>query len=80
MAEVSAKTLGYAAIAIGALAVLVAVLADPLGIGGHGGFGWKQGAVLAVGILLVLGGVIAGLVRRPPQTGVGEATQPEERG
>ncbi len=49
--------MGYAAIAFGALAVLVAVLADPLGIGGNEGFGWKQGALLAVGVLVALGGV-----------------------
>jgi hypothetical protein len=57
VAEVSAKRVGYAAIAFGALAVLVAVLADPLGIGGNEGFGWKQGALLAVGVLVALGGV-----------------------
>jgi hypothetical protein len=46
VAEVSAKRVGYAAIAFGSLALLVAVLADPLGFGGHEGFGWKQGALL----------------------------------
>jgi hypothetical protein len=81
VAEVSAKRVGYAAIALGVLAVLVAVLADLLGIGGHGGFGWKQGALLAVGVLVALGGV--GVMRKagsPPGTGrPGEATHPEER-
>jgi hypothetical protein len=81
VAEVSAKRWGYAAIAFGALAVLVAVLADPLGIGGNEGFGWKQGFVLSVGVSLALGGVgvmrgwFAGLRRR----GRGEATHAEER-
>ena len=46
----SAKRWGYAAIAFGALAVLVAVLADPLGIGGGEGFGWKQGFLLSMGV------------------------------
>jgi hypothetical protein len=69
---------GYAAIAFGALAVLVAVLADPLGIGGGEGFGWKQGLLLSVGVNLAVGGVgamrgwFAGLGLR----GAGEATHP----
>jgi len=81
VAEVSAKRWGYAAIAFGALAVLVAVLADPLGIGGNEGFGWKQGFLLSVGVSLALGGVgvmrgwFAGLGRRGP----GKATHAEER-
>jgi predicted phage tail protein len=70
VAEVSAKRGGYAAIAFGVLAVLVAVLADPLGIGGNEGFGWKQGFLLSVGVSVALGGVgvmrgwFAGLRRR----------------
>ena len=81
MAEVSAKRVGYAAIAFGALAVLVALLADPLGIGGGEGFGWKQGLLLSVGVNVAVGGVgamrgwFAGLGLR----GAGEATHPEER-
>ncbi|MBX7432845.1 hypothetical protein JDV09_12115 [Mycobacterium sp. Y57] len=51
------KSVGYAAIAVGVLAVLVAVLADPLGVGGYEGFGWKQGVLLGVGVLVALGGV-----------------------
>ncbi|HEX3285131.1 MAG TPA: hypothetical protein VHT50_10875 [Mycobacterium sp.] len=57
MAELSAKRVGYALIAFGALAALVAVLADPLGIGGEEGFGWKQGFLLSVGVNLAIGGV-----------------------
>ena len=53
----SAKRVGYAAIAFGVLAVLVAVLADPLGIGGQDGFGWKQALLLSVGVTVALGGV-----------------------
>jgi hypothetical protein len=82
VAEVSAKLVGYAAIAFGVLAVLVAVLADPLGIGGREGFGWKQGLLLSLGVSVALGGVgvmrgwFAGLGRR---RGAGEASHPEER-
>ena len=49
--------MGYALIAFGALAALVAVLADPLGIGGEEGFGWKQGFLLSVGVNVAIGGV-----------------------
>jgi hypothetical protein len=56
------KQLGWAAAAVGALLVAVSSLADPLGIGEGGGFGWKQtvgtiaGAVLAaVGLWLLYG-------------------------
>jgi predicted phage tail protein len=79
VAEVSAKLWGYAAIAFGALAMLVAVLADTLAIGGYeSGFGWKQGFLLSLGVSLALGGVgilrgwFAGLGRR----GTGEARRP----
>ena len=78
----SAKRWSYAAIAFGVLAVLVAVLADPLGIGGAEGFGWKQGFLLSMGVSVALGGVgimrgwFVGLGRR---RGAGEATHPEAR-
>jgi len=77
----SAKRVGYALIAFGVLAALVAFVADPLGIGGNQGIGWKQGLLLSVGVSVALGGVgvmqgwFAGLGRR----GAGEATHPEER-
>lgn len=46
------ETSGLAGLAIGAVAVLLAVLADTLGIGGEPGFGWKQGILLGAGVLL----------------------------
>jgi hypothetical protein len=82
VAEVSAKRWGYAAIAFGVLAVLVAVLADPLGIGGYEGIGWKQGFLVSLGVSVALGGVgvmrgwFAGLGRRRR---AGKATHAEER-
>ena len=81
VAEVSAKRVGYAAIAFGVLVALVAVLAEPLGIGGGGGIGWKQGFLLSLGVSVALGGVgvmrgwFAGLRRR----GAGKATHRKER-
>lgn len=71
VAEVRTKFWGYAAIALGVLALLIAVLADPLGIGGNDGFGWKQGFVASSGLSIALGGVglmrgwFTGLRRRP---------------
>ena len=45
---------------VGVVAALIAALADPVGIGGEAAFGWKQGVLLAIGILLIIaGGVIA---------------------
>ncbi len=53
----STKRWGYAAIAFGVLAVLVAALADPLGIGGNDGVGWKQGFLLSLGVSVAIGGI-----------------------
>ncbi len=48
--------------AVGVVAVLIAVLTDPLGIGGSGGaFGWKQGVLLGLGIVLVIAGAVMAL-------------------
>lgn len=50
------RTLALLVIATGVVIVLLALLADVLGIGEEG-FGWRRGAFLAVGILVVLAGV-----------------------
>jgi hypothetical protein len=82
VAEVSAKRVGYALIAFGVLAAVVAVLADPLGIGGGAGFGWKQGTLLSTGVSVAIGGVgimrgwFAGL---GPRRGAGDRSRLEER-
>jgi hypothetical protein len=58
--SVERRQIGALAMAVGALAVLVAVLADPLGIGGQEDkFGWKQIVLLAGGVVLALGGAVA---------------------
>jgi len=88
MAELSAKRAGYVLIAFGVLAALVALLADPLGIGGEEGFGWKQGFLLSVGINIAIGGVcvmrgwFAGLGPRRgdrPRTGGHKASRHRSR-
>ena len=43
---------------VGAVAVLVALLSEPLGIS-HGTFGAKHVVLMAVGVVLVVGGVVA---------------------
>lgn len=47
-----------ALIAVGALIMVGAVFADPIGISGGGdGFGWKQLIAAIVGLILLLSGV-----------------------
>ena len=51
------RQIGYLAVAAGALLVVVSALADPIGVGEGGGFGWKQAVGIVVGAALVaLGG------------------------
>ena len=56
LVEVSAKRVGYGVIALGALAVLLAVLADRLGIGSQEGIGLHQSVLLAAGVIVAVGG------------------------
>lgn len=51
-------------IAVGTLLILVALLADVVGLGGEPGFGWKQGVLLVIGLALVAGGALWGRVAR----------------
>ena len=55
-------------IVVGVAAALLAALANPLGIG-NPGFQWKQGLLLAVGIVVALIGVVVML--RAPGVGPG---------
>jgi type VI protein secretion system component VasK len=50
------RTAALLVIATGVVMVLIALLADVLGIGEEG-FGWRRGALLAAGIVVVLAGV-----------------------
>lgn len=59
---------------VGVVAALIAALADPLGIGGSSGFGWSQGVLLAVGILLIVAGGV--MVLGSPSGGTGAPPAP----
>lgn len=72
------KPLGTASIAIGVLAILVALLADQIGIGGQPGFNWKQTILLVVGIAIALFGLA--IVTGIGGQAVEEATDPAPRG
>jgi len=45
-------------IGLGVLMILVSALADTLGLGREPRFGWKQGVGLAVGLGLVVAGIL----------------------
>ena len=51
-------------IAVGILLILVALLADIVGLGGEPRFGWKQGVILVIGLALIAGGALWGRVSR----------------
>jgi hypothetical protein len=53
-------------IGIGALLVLIALFADPLGLGGRSGFGWKQGLGLVIGVMVILAGLYLGRRGKAP--------------
>jgi hypothetical protein len=42
---------------IGALLVLIALFADPLGLGRQSGFGWRQALGLVIGAVVILAGL-----------------------
>jgi threonine/homoserine efflux transporter RhtA len=58
---------GWVLVFLGAAMALLAVLANPLGIG-HSGFGWHQVVLLVVGIMVAVVGAV--LVVRPHDSGV----------
>jgi hypothetical protein len=51
-------------VVVGVALAVISALADPLGIGEGGGFGWKQAVGVVVGAVAALAGVVA-LRRRP---------------
>ena len=62
------RQIGVLLAVVGIAAVLVAVLADPLGIGGkEDTFGWKQIVLLAVGVVFAVAGAL--LAWRSPGDG-----------
>jgi hypothetical protein len=49
-------TLAWVLIGIGAILVLIALFADPRGLGKSAGFGWRQGLAVVIGALIILAG------------------------
>ena len=47
------KRLGQILMILGIIVVLVAALADPLGLGRSPGFGWRQAVVFIIGVLAI---------------------------
>lgn len=45
-------------VGIGMIVLLISLLADPIGLGGYPGFGWKQAIGLATGIVILILGLI----------------------
>jgi len=43
-------------IGVGVLLVLIALFADPLGLGKSAGFGWKQWLGVVIGVVVILAG------------------------
>ena len=52
----------WTVVGLGVLLVFVSLFADPLGLGRHPGFGWKQWLVLIIGAAVIIVGVY--LLRR----------------
>ncbi len=48
--------LGRVVIGVGLLLLLIALFADPLGLGKSAGFGWKQGLGVVIGVVVILAG------------------------
>ncbi len=47
----------WTVIAVGVLLVIIATLADSLGLGRHAGFGWRQGRGVVIGALVIVAGL-----------------------
>lgn len=65
----SRRRAGLLVVVVGLVAALLAVLANPLGIG-HSGFGWKQVTLLVIGGVLIVVGAALTLPaphREPPE-------------
>jgi GNAT superfamily N-acetyltransferase len=56
-ATMSNPVFAWIVIGIGVLLLLISVLADPLGLGRHPGFGWIQGLGVVIGALVILAGL-----------------------
>jgi hypothetical protein len=50
-------TYAWILVGVGVLLVLISALADSVGLGRSPGFGWRQGLGVAIGVLVILGGL-----------------------
>ena len=57
MSKLERKPVGTTALVVGVLAVLLALLADEIGLGANPGFNWKQTMLLAAGVAAALFGL-----------------------
>lgn len=64
---------GGIVIAVGIALLVLSALADPIGVGGGGGFGWKQTTGVIAGAVVVVIGLALMYARRGEAT---EATTP----
>jgi hypothetical protein len=64
-------TLAWVLIGIGAIVVLIALFADPLGLGKSAGFGWKQGLGVIIGIVVILAGALSAATQERVRVGTG---------
>jgi uncharacterized protein YjeT (DUF2065 family) len=75
MSPTATRQAGLALVVVGVVAVLLALLANPLGIG-KSGFGWAQTLLLLVGIGLVVVGAV--IPSRVPSSGVDDGREPPD--
>lgn len=57
------KTVGLVLLILGVLMIVLDLLIEPLQLGGGGGFGWKQIALLVAGILFIGAGFVLGFTK-----------------
>lgn len=55
----------WTVIVVGVLLVILAALADPLGLGRSPGFGWLQGLGVVIGVVVLLAGLYLRRRRKP---------------
>ena len=67
------KLAGGVVLVVGAVLLVLSALADPIGIGDDGGFGWKQATGVIVGGVVIVIGLALIYVRR----GEAKAPQPD---
>jgi hypothetical protein len=77
MSPTATRQAGFALLVVGVVAVLLALLANPLGIG-KSGFGWAQTLLLLVGLGLVVAGAV--IPSRVPSSGAYDRREPPYMG